>query len=61
MSAFLAATATKVAVYVLLRFYFSVFGQSAVFARLPMQEVLLVLALAGMFVRLDDRDLPDAT
>ena len=29
VSAFLAATATKVAVYVLLRFYFSVFGESA--------------------------------
>jgi multicomponent Na+:H+ antiporter subunit D len=39
-----------VAVYVLLRFYFSVFGESAVFARLPMQEAMLLLALAGMFV-----------
>ena len=50
VAAFLAATATKVAVYVLLRFYFSVFGESAVFARLPMQEVMLLLALAGMVV-----------
>lgn len=50
VAAFLAATATKVAVYVLLRFYFSVFGESAVFARLPMQEAMLLLALAGMFV-----------
>jgi multicomponent Na+:H+ antiporter subunit D len=50
VSALLAATATKVAVYVLLRFYFSVFGESAVFAELPMQEVMLLLALAGMFV-----------
>jgi len=49
VSAFLAATATKVAVYVLLRFYFSVFGQSQVFERLPMQEAMLLLALAGMF------------
>ncbi len=49
MSAFLAATATKVAVYVLLRFYFSVFGQSQVFGQLPMQEAMLLLALAGMF------------
>jgi multicomponent Na+:H+ antiporter subunit D len=49
VSAFLAATATKVAVYVLLRFYFSVFGEAAVFDRLPMQEVMLLLALAGMF------------
>lgn len=49
VSAFLAATATKVAVYVLLRFYFSVFGQSQVFEKLPMQEMMLLLALAGMF------------
>ncbi len=48
VSAFLAATATKVAVYVLLRFYFSVFGQSQVFDRLPMQEMMLMLALAGI-------------
>jgi multicomponent Na+:H+ antiporter subunit D len=50
VSAFLAATATKVAVYVLLRFYFSVFGQSQVFGKLPMQEMMLLLALSGMFV-----------
>ena len=50
VASFLAATATKVAVYVLLRFYFSVFGESAVFTRLPMQEAMLLLALAGMFV-----------
>jgi multicomponent Na+:H+ antiporter subunit D len=49
VSAFLAATATKVAVYVLLRFYFSVFGQAAIFKQLPMQEAMLLLALAGMF------------
>ncbi len=49
VSAFLAATATKVAVYVLLRFYFSVFGEAAVFDRLPMEEAMLLLALAGMF------------
>jgi multicomponent Na+:H+ antiporter subunit D len=50
VSAFVAATATKVAVYVLLRFYFTVFGQTEVFARLPMGEMMLLLALAGMFV-----------
>ncbi len=49
VAAFLAATATKVAVYVLLRFYYSVFGQSQVFESLPMQEMLLLLAVAGMF------------
>ncbi len=50
VSSFLSATATKVAVYVLLRFYFSVFGKSAVFDKLPMQEMLLLLALVGMFM-----------
>lgn len=50
VSAFLAATATKVAVYVLVRFYFSVFGQSQVFHDLPMPTILLMLALASIFV-----------
>ncbi|MEO8545382.1 MAG: monovalent cation/H+ antiporter subunit D family protein [Betaproteobacteria bacterium] len=50
VSAFVSGTATKVAVYVLLRFYFSVFGESQVFDRLPMAQTMLVLALAGMFV-----------
>lgn len=50
VSAFLAATATKVAVYVLLRFYFSVFGNAQVFAELPTEPMLLLLALGGMFV-----------
>jgi multicomponent Na+:H+ antiporter subunit D len=48
VAAFLAATATKVAVYVLVRFYYGVFGQAQVFERLPMEEVMLLLALAGM-------------
>jgi len=50
VTAFLAATATKVSVYVLLRFYFSVFGASAVFAALPMGKILLLLSLAAMFI-----------
>ncbi len=49
VSAFVAATATKVAVYVLLRFYFSVFGESEVFDAQPMETAMLLLALAGMF------------
>ncbi len=49
-TAFLAATATKVAVYLLLRFGFTVFGQSHVFANLPMGKMLLVLSIAAMFV-----------
>jgi multicomponent Na+:H+ antiporter subunit D len=50
VSAFLAATATKVAVYILLRFYFTVFGATQVFDHLPMDKMMLLLALAGMFV-----------
>ncbi|MGH8667507.1 MAG: monovalent cation/H+ antiporter subunit D family protein [Burkholderiales bacterium] len=48
VSAFLAATATKVSIYVLLRFYFSVFGAGFVFD-VGVGEVLLVLSLAAMF------------
>jgi multicomponent Na+:H+ antiporter subunit D len=49
VSAFLAATATKVSVYVLLRFYFSCSANRRV-QRLPMEDFMLLLALAGMFV-----------
>ncbi len=49
-TAFLAATATKVALYLLLRFGYSVFGQSLVFVRLPLGEFLLVLSVSAMFV-----------
>ena len=47
-TAFLAATATKVSVYVLIRFYFTVFGANELFNRLPMREVLLVLSIAAI-------------
>jgi len=50
VTAFLAATATKVSVYVLLRFYYTVFGESVVFAALPMGGILLALSLAAMFI-----------
>jgi multicomponent Na+:H+ antiporter subunit D len=49
VTAFLAATATKVSVYVLLRFYYSVFGESLVFQRLPLPQLMLALSLAAMF------------
>jgi multicomponent Na+:H+ antiporter subunit D len=48
VTAFLAATATKVSVYVLLRFYFGVFDPSALFERLPMREVFIALSVAAM-------------
>ncbi len=47
-TAFLAATATKVAVYLLLRFSFTVFGHS--FDSLPLEQVLLALSVAAMFI-----------
>jgi multicomponent Na+:H+ antiporter subunit D len=50
VAAFLAGTATKVSIYVLLRFYFSVFGEAATFVALPMREIFLVLSLAAMFL-----------
>jgi multicomponent Na+:H+ antiporter subunit D len=47
---FLAATATKVAVYVLLRFFFSVFGPALSYKELPITEVMLALSVAAMFI-----------
>jgi multicomponent Na+:H+ antiporter subunit D len=47
VTAFLAATATKVAVYALLRVYFSIFGMN-VFSALPISELLLVLGLIAI-------------
>ena len=49
VSAFLAATATKVSVYMLIRFYYSVFGESFIFQKLPLPQIMLVLSLAAMF------------
>lgn len=49
VTAFLAATATKVLVYALIRFYFSVFGESMVFERLPLPQIMLWLSLFAMF------------
>jgi multicomponent Na+:H+ antiporter subunit D len=49
-TAFLAGTATKVAIYVLIRLFFSVFGVTITFGSLPVGEVLLVLSVAAMFI-----------
>jgi multicomponent Na+:H+ antiporter subunit D len=48
-SAFLAATATKVAVYVMLRFFFTIFGMEFSFYVMPLGIVLMVLALLAIF------------
>jgi multicomponent Na+:H+ antiporter subunit D len=50
ISAFLAATATKVAVYVFLRFVFTVFGKSFAFTQLPLGTVLLPWAILAIVV-----------
>ena len=49
-TAFIASTATKVAVYLLLRFLFSVFGVEFSFSVAPMAEGLMVLAALAMIV-----------
>jgi multicomponent Na+:H+ antiporter subunit D len=46
---FLAATATKVAIYLFVRYLFSIFGVGFVFADLPVGPVLIVLSVAAMF------------
>ena len=46
---FLAATATKVAIYLFARYVFSVFGRSFVFADLPLTETLLTFSVAAIF------------
>jgi multicomponent Na+:H+ antiporter subunit D len=46
---FLAATATKVAVYLLIRFYFGIFGPSLNFQNLPVGELIIGLSIAAMF------------
>ena len=48
ITAFLAASATKVSVYVLLRYYFLIFGVPLVFGRLPMAEILIALSVVAI-------------
>ena len=50
VSAFLAATATKVSAYVLLRFLFTIFGVEFTFGAMSLGIILLVLAILAMFV-----------
>ena len=49
-TAFIASTATKVAVYLLLRFMFSVFGTDFTFGLTPASHILMVLAALAMIV-----------
>ncbi len=48
VTAFIAATSTKVAVYVMLRFFFTVFGVQFSFGTMNLDMVLLPLALLGI-------------
>ena len=48
VSAFLAATATKVAVYALIRFVYTVFGAEFSFEIMPLSVVLVVLSVAAI-------------
>jgi multicomponent Na+:H+ antiporter subunit D len=49
VSAFIAATATKVSIYVLLRFTFTIFGAHFAFDELPLLYVLLIPGILAMF------------
>jgi multicomponent Na+:H+ antiporter subunit D len=49
VTAFLAATATKVAIYVLLRIFYTVFGAEFSFEVMPLGSILMVLAVLAMF------------
>ena len=50
VTAFLSATATKVAIYLLVRFYFSIFGVAIDIRALPITEIVIVLSVAAMFI-----------
>jgi len=50
VAAFLAGTATKVSVYVLLRFLLSVFGANLSLSMLPLLDILLVLSILAVIL-----------
>ncbi len=50
VTAFLAATSTKVAVYTLMRFIFTVFGTRFAFQEATLMYLFMPLALVGMFI-----------
>ena len=49
VSAFLAATATKVAIYSLIRFLFTIFGAEFAFGEMPLQVILIFLSVVAVF------------
>lgn len=50
VTAFFAATATKVAIYLLIRFTFSVFGLTFSFTAIPLQTLFMALGLVGIII-----------
>jgi multicomponent Na+:H+ antiporter subunit D len=50
VTVFLSATATKVAIYLLIRFYFSIFGGAIDLHALPIGEIVIALSIAAMFI-----------
>jgi multicomponent Na+:H+ antiporter subunit D len=48
VTALIAATSTKVAVYLLIRFVFTIFGSDFAFGRAPLAEILMALAVIGL-------------
>lgn len=48
VTAFLAATATKVAIYILIRFVFSIYGVEFAMEQVPLSEIFMLLGLAGI-------------
>jgi multicomponent Na+:H+ antiporter subunit D len=50
VSTFLAGTATKASIYILLRFIFTIFGAHFVFTTMPLGIMIVVLAVLAMFV-----------
>jgi multicomponent Na+:H+ antiporter subunit D len=49
-TAFLAATATKVAIYLLIRYYFSIFGLVVDMEALTVNDIIIGLSVAAMFI-----------
>jgi multicomponent Na+:H+ antiporter subunit D len=47
---FLSATATKVAIYLLVRYYFSIFGVALNIQSLPIGDFIIALSIAAMFI-----------
>ena len=50
VTAFLSATATKVAIYLLIRYFFSIFGVAIDFRALPITEIVIWLSVAAMVI-----------